>query len=74
MKKYGVPLTTDNGRDPLLDAWEEAADLLFYLTQALMERNPSAHPQEEDDPGEARYQSRCLQEASRESQAEAVLG
>lgn len=36
-KKYGVPLSTDNGRDALLDAWEEAADLLMYLTQMLME-------------------------------------
>jgi hypothetical protein len=38
--RYGVPLTTHNGRDALMDAWEEAADLLFYLSQALMERGP----------------------------------
>jgi hypothetical protein len=36
-ERYGVPLTTHNGRSSLRDAWEEAADLLFYLTQALME-------------------------------------
>lgn len=36
--KYGTPLKPYNGRDALMDAWEEAADLLFYLTQMLMER------------------------------------
>lgn len=35
---YGCLLETDNGRDALMDAWEEAADLLMYLTQCLMER------------------------------------
>jgi hypothetical protein len=35
--RYGVPLTTQNGRSALRDAWEEAVDLVFYLTQALME-------------------------------------
>lgn len=35
---YGEPLTTENGRDALKDAWEEAVDLVFYLSQALMER------------------------------------
>jgi hypothetical protein len=39
-ERYRVPLTTHNGRDALMDAWEEAADLLFYITQALMERGP----------------------------------
>lgn len=37
-RKYGRRLTTANGRDALRDAWEEAADLLMYLTQCLMER------------------------------------
>lgn len=36
---YGVPLSAHNGRDALLDAWQEAADLLFYLTQCLKERD-----------------------------------
>lgn len=29
--RYGVPLTADNGRDHLLDAYQEALDLLVYL-------------------------------------------
>lgn len=37
-RQYGTRLLTHNGRDALLDAWEEAADLLFYLTQMLTER------------------------------------
>jgi hypothetical protein len=37
MQKYGVPLTTHNGRDAMKDAWEEVADLCQYLTQAKLE-------------------------------------
>jgi hypothetical protein len=37
-ERYGCRLSTDNGRDALVDAWQEAADLLMYLTQCLMER------------------------------------
>ncbi|ACL05261.1 hypothetical protein Dalk_3573 [Desulfatibacillum aliphaticivorans] len=36
--KYGEPLTTENGRDALLDAYQEALDLAVYLKQALLER------------------------------------
>ena len=36
-EKYGVELHTDNGRDPLLDAYQEALDLVMYLKQALLE-------------------------------------
>jgi hypothetical protein len=36
-ERYGTRLTTNNDRFALRDAWEEAADQLFYLTQALME-------------------------------------
>jgi hypothetical protein len=36
-ERYGTRLTTNNDRSALRDAWEEAADLLFYLTQTLME-------------------------------------
>jgi hypothetical protein len=39
--KYGTYLRVRNGRDPLIDAWQEAADLLMYLTQAIMERDGS---------------------------------
>lgn len=33
MRKYGIPLTTFNGRDPLIDAYQEALDLVVYLAQ-----------------------------------------
>jgi hypothetical protein len=36
--RYGCRLATDNGRDALRDAWEEAVDLVMYLTQMMMER------------------------------------
>ena len=36
--EYGEPLTTHNGRDALLDAYEEALDLCMYLRQAIEER------------------------------------
>lgn len=38
IRKYGRPLETHNGRDSLTDAWEEALDLLTYLTQMRLER------------------------------------
>jgi len=38
-KKYGVKLQPNNGRDALLDAYEEAQDLCLYLKQAMMERD-----------------------------------
>jgi len=38
-RKYGTVLRTDNGRDALMDAYQEALDLCCYLKQAIMERN-----------------------------------
>lgn len=38
LKKYGRPLQTHNGRNALLDAYEEALDMALYLKQALMEQ------------------------------------
>lgn len=38
MKKYGTPLQTNNGRDALVDAYQEALDLAVYLRQAIEER------------------------------------
>lgn len=35
--KYGTLLETHNGRDALEDAWQEAADLVQYLTQEYLE-------------------------------------
>ena len=38
-KKYNTSLKTDNGRDALMDAFQEACDLCMYLKQAIMERD-----------------------------------
>ena len=37
--RYGVPLQPHNGRDALMDAYQEALDLCAYLRQAIMERD-----------------------------------
>ncbi len=38
-RKYGTPLQPDNGRDALIDAYQEALDLVVYLRQAIYERD-----------------------------------
>jgi len=38
-KKYGTLLQSHNGRDALMDAYQEALDLCMYLRQAIEERN-----------------------------------
>lgn len=38
-ERYGVRLQADNGRDTLLDAYQEALDLAVYLRAALYERD-----------------------------------
>ena len=38
IRKYGTKLQTHNGRDALMDAYEEALDLCQYLKQEIMER------------------------------------
>lgn len=40
-KKYGTPLQAFNGRDPLVDAYEEVLDLCVYMRQAIVERDAS---------------------------------
>jgi hypothetical protein len=37
-KKYGTRLQANNGRDVLVDAYQEALDLCVYLRQAIEER------------------------------------
>lgn len=37
--RYGVPLQPYNGRDALVDAYQEALDLCAYLRQAIYERD-----------------------------------
>lgn len=36
--RYGTPLQAHNGRDALVDAYQEALDLVVYLRQAIEER------------------------------------
>lgn len=36
-ERYGTALQTFNGRDALIDAYEEVLDLAMYLKQRLME-------------------------------------
>lgn len=38
IEKYGLPVQPFNGRDPLVDAYQEALDLCVYLRQAIEER------------------------------------
>lgn len=38
-QNYGTYLQVNNGRDPLLDAYEEAQDKALYLKQAILERD-----------------------------------
>lgn len=39
IKKYGTPLRANNGRNALVDAYQEALDLCLYLRQAIGEQN-----------------------------------
>jgi hypothetical protein len=43
--KYGVPLQPFNGRNPLVDAYQEALDLVVYLRQAIIEWDRGADEQ-----------------------------
>ncbi len=36
--KYGVRLTAGDGRDSLVDAYQEALDLVVYLRKAIREK------------------------------------
>ena len=40
-QRYGTPLQAFNGRDALVDAYQEALDLACYLRQAIEERGSS---------------------------------
>lgn len=39
VSRYGERLRAFNGRDPLIDAYQEALDLCIYLRQVIEERN-----------------------------------
>lgn len=38
-RKYKTPLQSFNGRDALIDAYQEALDLCMYLRQCIAERD-----------------------------------
>ncbi len=38
-RKYGVPLQPHNGRDPLVDLYQELLDAVVYARQAIYERD-----------------------------------
>ena len=38
VERYGTPLQPNNGRDALLDMYEELLDAVVYLKQYLLER------------------------------------
>lgn len=40
-RRYGTPLQANNGRDALVDAYQEALDLVVYLRQVIEERGKS---------------------------------
>ena len=40
-ERYGTRLQPHNGRDALVDAYQEALDLVVYLRQAIYERDGS---------------------------------
>lgn len=42
LAKYKTYLRADNGRDALVDAYQEAMDLVMYLRQAIEERRKAA--------------------------------
>ncbi len=44
--KYGVYLTAANGRNPIVDAFQEALDQIVYLRQAIEDADamPPVHP------------------------------
>jgi len=48
INKYGTPLQAHNGRDSLVDAYQEALDLVVYLRQLIIERRDAADPTWQD--------------------------
>jgi hypothetical protein len=39
--RYGMPLCANNGRDALIDLYQELLDAVVYCRQAIEERGPS---------------------------------
>ncbi len=47
IEKYGVPVQPYNGRDPLIDLYQELLDACVYCRQAIEERNIERSKSEE---------------------------
>ena len=64
-ERYNVPLTAGNGRDHLIDAAQEALDLVVYLAAELDERGVGPETRIDEavsaDP-RARWQTYCIQQ------------
>lgn len=52
IEKYGTPVQAFNGRNAILDAYQEALDLCVYFKQALIEQ---ADKKQEDTPQTTRH-------------------
>lgn len=64
-ERYGTPLTSGNGRDHLIDAYQEMQDAVVYLVNELAERGvgPSTIIDEDLVPDQAqRWNLLCVQE------------
>lgn len=48
-KKYGTRLKTFNGRNALVDAYQEALDLVMYLRQRIEEEYQRSQDDSQDD-------------------------
>lgn len=46
IQRYGTPLQAFNGRDPIVDAYQEALDMCVYLRQVIEERKLKETPNE----------------------------
>lgn len=53
IQRYGTPLYPYNGRDAIIDAYEECLDLAIYLRQYILERgiDPNTHVNPPPDAG-----------------------
>ena len=69
-RKYGTYLETNNGRNPLWDAYQEAIDLVMYLRQALLEQERHLTPLALDGGDSAPFQAVSYASALSTSQAE----
>lgn len=49
LERYGTKLQTFNGRDALMDAYQEALDMVMYLRQMIAERDAPRLPVEHPD-------------------------